>query len=103
MFGVGAASARMEADRKTQLNLRRIGTLVLAAAEDAFVVNIAGVQEKVVELLTATAASSPSSATRAEVYMVLRALLLRVSPVHLAPLWPVINADRAGSRRFSAT
>ena len=93
MFGVGAASARMEADRKTQLNLRRIGTLVLAAAEDAFVVNIAGVQEKVVELLTATAASSPSSATRAEVYMVLRALLLRVSPVHLAPLWPIVNAE----------
>lgn len=93
MFGVGAASARMDADRKTQLNLRRIGTLILASAEDAFIVNISGIHEKIVELLTATAASSPSSVTRAEVYMVLRALLLRVSPVHLAPLWPLINAE----------
>src|SRR5271154_910376 len=30
VFGVGATSARLEADRKTQLNLRRIATLVLA-------------------------------------------------------------------------
>ena len=93
MFGVGAASARMEADRKTQLHLRRIATLIIAAAEDAFVVNIAATQETIVELLTATAASSPSSATRAEVYMLLRALLLKVSPVHLAPFWPIINSD----------
>ncbi|KAI9823607.1 MAG: hypothetical protein M1832_002388 [Thelocarpon impressellum] len=93
VFGVGASSARTEADRKTQLNLRRIATLILAAADDTFVVNMAGVEEKLIELLTSTAASSPSSATRAEVYMVVRALILKSTAVHLAPLWPIINAE----------
>ncbi|KAJ9665993.1 hypothetical protein H2201_003904 [Coniosporium apollinis] len=93
MFGVGASSARLEADRRTQLNLRRIAVLILAAAEDAFLANMGGMQEKLVELLTATPASSPSSATRAEVFMVLRALVLKTSSIHLASLWPIINAE----------
>jgi hypothetical protein len=93
VFGVGASSARQEADRKTQLNLRRIALLIMAADEDAFVVNISGIEEKLVELLTTTAASSPSSIVRAEVYMVLRALVLKTSALHLAPLWPIINYE----------
>ena len=93
MFGVGASSARLEADRKTQLNLRRMATLVLAAADDAFVVNLNSIQEKIVEILTATAASSPSSTTRAEVFMLLRALVLKTSTVHLAPFWPIISSE----------
>lgn len=95
MFGVGASSARLEADRKTQLTLRRVAVLVLAAADDAFIVNLAMFQEKLVELMTATAASSPSSATRAEIFMVLRALILKTSPVHMASFWPVIHAELA--------
>ncbi len=97
MFGVGASSARLEADRKTQLNLRRIALLILAATEDTFVTNLAGLEDKLVELLTATAASSPSSTTRAEVYMVLRALILKTSAVHLASLWPAINSELQSS------
>ncbi|KAI9781169.1 MAG: hypothetical protein M1839_006277 [Geoglossum umbratile] len=93
VFGVGASSARQEADRKTQLNLKRIALLIMAADEDAFVVNISGIEEKLVELLTTTAASSPSSIVRAEVYMVLRALILKTSALHLAPLWPIINYE----------
>lgn len=93
MFGVGASSARLEADRKTQLNLRRVTTLVLSTDTDMFVVNLGGIQEKIVDLMTATAASSPSSITRSEIYMVLRALILKTSPVHLASFWPVINAE----------
>ncbi len=93
MFGVGANSARLEADRKTQLNLRRMATLTLAADHDAFVVNLSGVQEKVVEILTATAASSPSSTTRAEVFMLLRALILKISAVHLASFWPIVSSE----------
>ncbi|KAH0542943.1 hypothetical protein FGG08_002712 [Glutinoglossum americanum] len=93
VFGVGASSARQEADRKTQLNLRRIALLILAADEDAFVANMLGIEEKLVELLTTTAASSPSSIIRAEVYMVLRALVLKISALHLAPLWPIINYE----------
>ncbi|KAF2100086.1 hypothetical protein NA57DRAFT_37906 [Rhizodiscina lignyota] len=93
MFGVGATSARQEADRKTQLNLRRIATLALACPEDTFVSTIATIAEKVSELLTATAITSPSSATRAELFMLLRTLILKVSAIHLAPLWPIINAE----------
>ena len=93
MFGVGASSARLEADRKTQLNLRRMATLMLSADNDMFVVNLGGLQEKLVDLMTATAASSPSSITRSEVYMILRALILKTSPVHLASFWPIVNAE----------
>ena len=93
MFGVGATSARQEADRRTQLNLRRITTLVLACPEDTYVSMMAHIAEKVSEILTATPVTSPSSVTRAEVFMLLRALVLKVSAFHLAPLWPIINAE----------
>ncbi|KAL7800485.1 Dopey, N-terminal domain-containing protein [Trichoderma afarasin] len=93
VFGVGATSARLEADRKTQLNLRRIATLVLASADDAFVTDIPVIFDKIVELFGATSTSSPSSTTRAEVYMLIRALVLKISPIHLARLWPVVNAE----------
>lgn len=93
MFGVGASSARLEADRRTQLNLRRVATLLLAATTDSFMMNVGAIQEKIADILTATAASSPSSSTRAEIYMVLRALILKTSLVHLAPLWPLITTE----------
>lgn len=93
VFGVGATSARLEADRKTQVNLRRIAALVLASAEDTFVTDLPGIFDKLVELLAATSTSSPSSTTRADVYMVVRALVLKTSPIHLAMLWPVVNAE----------
>ncbi|KAL8725149.1 MAG: hypothetical protein Q9181_006526 [Wetmoreana brouardii] len=93
MFGVGASSARLEADRRTQLNLRRVATVLLAAQNDSFMMKIGTTQEKIADLLSATAASSPSSATRAEIYMVLRALVLKTSPVHLASLWPLITTE----------
>ncbi|KAK1600247.1 Dopey, N-terminal-domain-containing protein [Colletotrichum navitas] len=93
VFGVGATSARLEADRKTQLNLRRTATLVLASSEDAFVAELPTIMDKVVELLGATATSSPSSTTRAEIYMLVRALVIKTSAIHLAMMWPVINAE----------
>ncbi|KAF2122140.1 Dopey, N-terminal-domain-containing protein [Lophiotrema nucula] len=93
MFGVGAASARQEADRKTQLTLRRITLLLLAAPEDSFTPNLPQIMEKLVELQTATPASSPSSATRADMLILLRSIILRSSSIHLAPLWPVINGE----------
>ena len=93
MFGVGATSARLEADRKTQLNLRRIAFLLLAADVDNFLINIDGIQEKLIELFNATTSSSPSSVTRAEIFMVLRAMLLQVSPVHLSSVWPVVSTE----------
>ncbi|KAK4549263.1 hypothetical protein LTR36_007722 [Oleoguttula mirabilis] len=91
MFGVGASAARLEADRKTQLNLRRICLLLLASPEDYWVAYLRDFDEKLVELSGATRSSSPSSATRAELFMLCMALVLSLSPVHLSPLWPSIN------------
>ncbi|KAI0200153.1 putative regulator of reproduction dopa [Astrocystis sublimbata] len=93
VFGVGATSARLEADRKTQLNLRRIATLILACEVDTFVSDLQPILERIVDLLAATATSSPSSTTRADIYMVLRALVLRTSTIHLAPVWPIVNTE----------
>jgi hypothetical protein len=93
VFGVGAQSARLEADRRTQLNLRRAATLILATADDGFVAELSLIQEKVVDLLSATATSSPSSTTRADIYLLLRALALKTSAIHLATLWPILNVE----------
>ena len=93
MFGVGATSARSEADRKTQLNLRRTALLVLSCPMDTFSPNVKLLEEKIQELLTATPTSSPSSATRADVFMLLRALVMKLSSLHLSSLWPLINAE----------
>ena len=93
VFGVGASSARLEADRKTQLNLRRIAILILAAADDTFVVNLTGLQARLIDLMNATSASSPSSLTRAEIYLVIRALVLKTSAIHLSSFWPTIYSE----------
>jgi hypothetical protein len=93
VFGVGATSARNESDRRTQLNLRRIAFIILAAAEDTSAPHVEGISEKLTELVTATSTSSPSSATRAEVFMVLRALILKFSSASLSAVWPLINTE----------
>jgi hypothetical protein len=91
MFGVGASAARLDADRKTQLNLRRLAVVVLAADDDT--IDVEMVRNKIEETLTATRVSSPSSLTRAEVFMLVRALALESTSSQLAPIWPAIIAE----------
>ena len=93
MFGVGASAARLEADRKAQLNLRRIALLILCANDEYFAGELPGLLQKLEDLLGATSSSSPSSATRAEIFMVLRALALKTSTTTLIPFWPLINTE----------
>ncbi|KAK2848527.1 hypothetical protein FQN49_005639 [Arthroderma sp. PD_2] len=93
MFGVGASAARLDADRKAQLNLRRIAMLIVASDEDHFSAELSELQQKLEDLLSATNVSSPSSVTRAEVYMVLRSLVLKTGSISLAPFWPMINTE----------
>ncbi|KAI2862454.1 hypothetical protein CBS147321_3899 [Aspergillus niger] len=93
MFGVGASAARLEADRKAQLNLRRISLLILSANNDYFVAELPALLQKLEDLLGATSSSSPSSTTRSEVFMVLRALALKSTATTLAPFWPLINSE----------
>lgn len=92
MFGVGANSARLAADRTAQQNLRRTALLLLANEPDVLSTAVEVIDVKISELCTATAASAPSCATRADIFMVWRALFLSTSPVHIAGLWPTINA-----------
>ena len=91
MFGVGANAARLDADRRTQLNLRRACILLLSSPEDSFVTHLGTFEEKLVELFDASLSSSPSSTIKAELFMLCRALALSMSSLHLALLWPVIN------------
>lgn len=93
MFGVGASTARLEADRKTQYTFRRIALLVLAAEQESFIGSLPQMLTKLDELSSATHVSSPSSATRADMFMLLRALVLRCSPIHLASFWPFIGYE----------
>jgi hypothetical protein len=93
MFGVGASAARLEADRKAQLNLRRITLVILSASNDYFVAEMPALLQKLEDLLGATAASSPSSTTRAEIFMVLRALTLKSTATTLSQFWPLINSE----------
>lgn len=93
MFGVGASAARLEADRRTQLNLRRICLLLLASPEDTYVAHLRTLEEKLAELFDATTSSSPSAAIKAELFILCRALAVSVSAVHIAPLWPIINSQ----------
>lgn len=93
MFGVGASAARLDADSKAQLNLRRVALLILSANSDYFVGELPALLHKLEDLLAATSSSSPSSTTRAEVFMVLRALALKTSTSTLAPFWPMINSE----------
>ena len=79
-------SARLEADRKTQLNLRRIALLVLAAPDNTFAPQIGALEEKCVELFTATPVSAPSSSIWPDLFILLRALVLKTSTVYIAPL-----------------
>ncbi|KAL4887184.1 protein dopey [Aspergillus karnatakaensis] len=93
MFGVGASAARLEADRKAQLNLRRISLVLLSANDDYFIAEMPALLQKLEDLLGATASSSPSSATRAEIFMVLRALVLKSTATTLSQFWPLINNE----------
>ncbi|PYH91975.1 hypothetical protein BO71DRAFT_458677 [Aspergillus ellipticus CBS 707.79] len=93
MFGVGASAARLDADRKAQLNLRRISLLILSANNDYFITELPALLQKLEDLLGATSSSSPSSTTRAEIFMVLRALALKSTATTISMFWPLINSE----------
>ncbi|EPS45678.1 hypothetical protein H072_330 [Dactylellina haptotyla CBS 200.50] len=93
VFGVGAASARAEADKRIGLVLRRMTLLLLAGDQDYFVIYLQEFEGKILEVLSANSVTSPSAATRCEVYLLLRALILRTSSIHLTSFWPIIVSE----------
>lgn len=93
MFGVGATAARNEADKRTQLELRRIATLILSGEIDACLSQLPQLLQKIEELFSATSESSPSLAIRGDVYLLIRALLLKTTHSNLYPLWPILDQE----------
>lgn len=93
MFGVGATAARTEADRRTQLTLKRVAILLLAGDVDTFAADLTQIMRKLEELLAATVSSSPSSSTRSDVYILLRTIVMSFSQVQLAGIWPIVDIE----------
>jgi hypothetical protein len=93
MFGVGASAARAEADRQAHLNLRRIILLLFSGEQDMFANQLVSLMAKADELLGATPATSPSSATKGDIFLLFRAIVLVYTPENLAGLWPVVSAE----------
>ncbi|RMZ82091.1 hypothetical protein DV737_g2156, partial [Chaetothyriales sp. CBS 132003] len=93
VFGVGAAAARAEADKQTRSNLRRIALVLLAADVDTFASSLNQMMTRLDELLSATPSTSPSSATRGDVYLLLRAVCLSFTPTNLVTIWPSVNSE----------
>ncbi|RMZ88909.1 hypothetical protein DV736_g3873, partial [Chaetothyriales sp. CBS 134916] len=96
VFGVGAAAARAEADKQTRSNLRRIALVLLAADVDTFVSSLSQMMTRIDELLSAMPSTSPSSATRGDVYLLLRAICLSFTPTNLVTIWPSVNSELRG-------
>lgn len=93
MFGVGATAARTEADRRTQLTLKRIAILLLVGDVDTFAGDLTLIMRKLEELMTATVSSSPSSSTRGDLYILLRAIVMSFSQVQLVGTWPIVDIE----------
>ncbi|KAF2723390.1 hypothetical protein K431DRAFT_220007 [Polychaeton citri CBS 116435] len=91
MFGVGANAARLDADRKTQYNLRRACLLLLSAPANSHVTQIDLLEERLTQLFEATHSSSPSFAVKAELFMLYRAILLSTDSAHIAGCWPTLS------------
>ncbi|KAK5114319.1 hypothetical protein LTR62_002570 [Meristemomyces frigidus] len=91
MFGVGANAARLDADRKAQLNIRRICLLLLSSPPDTWAAHVHDFDEKIIELSASTNSSSPTANIKTDLYLLCRVLTLSLSPVHILPLWPTIN------------
>ena len=93
MFGVGASSARAEADKKASLNLRRLAILTIASESDLIANHTDSIASKFEELLGASESSAPSSCIRGDVFMALRSLVLRLPSDQLTTFWPSINNE----------
>jgi hypothetical protein len=96
MFGVGASSARAEADKQARGNLRRIALSLLANTSDHFMPILSQIITKSEELLGATPTSSPSSGTKGDLFLLLRAVICSFSQNNLASLWPIIDSELRG-------
>ncbi|KAI5956313.1 hypothetical protein KGF54_000788 [Candida jiufengensis] len=71
-------------------NLKRVSFLILVQPKDYFVNNLKDIFEKIDGLLDSK--NCPTS-IRIEITTLIRAIVLKVSDVHLLPHWPMINHE----------
>lgn len=90
LFGVGASTTRADADKRTQVTLKRVALLLLATNEDSIIPHLDLLYQKTSELFEATPASAPSSAIRPELFTLVRALVCKIDSIHLSAFWPTV-------------
>ena len=93
LFGVGASSARVEADKKAAFNLRRLALIVIANEPDSILSHLDSIYLKLEELLAATASSAPSSAVRGDAFISIRSLIISLPSAYLASFWPLVDTE----------
>ncbi|KAJ8104168.1 Dopey, N-terminal-domain-containing protein [Lipomyces tetrasporus] len=72
-----------------RLNLRRVAFAYMCGDKDQFIMNLKETLDKLSELVS----SSVRESIRSDVFLCLRAIILRTSPVHLPPFWTFIYTE----------
>ncbi|KAK9465276.1 Dopey, N-terminal-domain-containing protein [Lipomyces arxii] len=72
-----------------RLNLRRVAFAYMCGDTDQFIVNLREILDKLTELVN----SSVSESIRSDVFLCLRAIILRTSAVHLSPIWTFMYTE----------
>lgn len=80
---------RSSRDQDRLINVRRLSFLIISGEVDQFVPNINSIKEKLTEL-GRTASIDP---IHGEILLLFRALMLRLSPVHMVSFWPIIISE----------
>jgi hypothetical protein len=77
---------RSSRDQDRLINVRRLAFIIISGDLDQFISHTNAIKEKLAELAR-TASIDP---IHGEVFLLYRALLLRLSPIHLVSFWPLI-------------
>ncbi|KAK9369940.1 Dopey, N-terminal-domain-containing protein [Lipomyces kononenkoae] len=72
-----------------RLNLRRVAFAYMCGEKDQFLTNLRETLDKLSELVS----SSVCASIRSDVFLCLRGIILRTSPVHLPPFWTFIYTE----------
>ena len=80
---------RSSRDQDRLINVRRLSFLIISGEMDQFITNITSIKEKLMEL-GRTASIDP---IHGEILLLFRALMLRLSPVHMVTFWPIIISE----------
>jgi len=80
---------RSSRDQDRLLNVRRLAFIIMSGEMDQFIGQTSQIKEKLMEL-GRTASIDP---IHGEVFLLFRTLMLRLSPVHLIPFWPLLVSE----------